>query len=514
MCWLTIRADLPPDGIDQDRWQRHAGRGIRQRRRQFQHHRRLDPEQLPSHRKRRHRSRRPVHPVGHRRSQRIRVALQRRGRRHPNVLDITSKSGINDYGISEDNFPGNVSTVYHSTATSVATEENQPYDALLSYDSNVQKVEIDGSSSGSVDNVTVQVVNSSPTQYWLNAAAGQGSTLKIDATGTTLAQDYAIGDILPAGYNPASSQIFDVAGNVSTTTLAWNVANPQPIPASPGNPSGVPTALPSSVPQKFSVNDLALLQYFGGTGGGVVINNTAQATPPTPPTRCWSGPPAPPATSPRSSAVKVPRMSYWAVTARRNFSAGERSTTCWPTIRSTTTQAARRHYSCEPKWDAGGNAPSERELHLPLSDAGRLFPGPRHFSHRRRQRDLAVGFRTQSDDDGVVAGRLLDAGAKSWQRPRPPRCCGGCRWARMRPRTRRRDTGAPCMHGRRRIGGPSQTGPNPRLMAHQGPGLLVPTRLERPIDAEVGTDPRLEYAALRCWQQAAVRPLAPAVAAG
>jgi Ca2+-binding RTX toxin-like protein len=130
----------------------------------------------------------------------------------------------------------------------------------LSYDASVQKVQIDDNLGG-VDNVTVHVANAqAPTQFWLNAAAGQGSTLKIDAAATTLSQKYAIGNF------PANWQIGTLAGNVATASLAWT----------PGAPVPAPTpALPVSVAQKFSINNLALLQYFGGTGNDCVINNTS-----------------------------------------------------------------------------------------------------------------------------------------------------------------------------------------------------------------------------------------------
>ena len=166
----------------------------------------------------------------------------------PNVLLITSKVGNNVYCVEE----GSTSTIFHGTA------ENQPYDAKLSYNSNVQKVQIDGNNS--VDNVTVSVSNiQTPTQFWLNATAGKQSTLKIDAIGHTV-QKYAIGNLSASTLAP----------DLVTSTLVWNAGTNPFVPLRPGT-----TALPLTVPQKFSINNVALLQYFGGMGNDCVINNTS-----------------------------------------------------------------------------------------------------------------------------------------------------------------------------------------------------------------------------------------------
>ena len=126
-----------------------------------------------------------------------------------NVLDIGSKAGSNVYCIEE-----STSTIFHGTAQSPVG-----YDAELSYDANVQKVEIDG--NGGTDNVTVHVSNAyTPTQFWLNASANKGSTLKIDASATNLAQKYAIGNF-PAGW-----QVGTLAPDLVTSTLAWVAALP------------------------------------------------------------------------------------------------------------------------------------------------------------------------------------------------------------------------------------------------------------------------------------------------
>ena len=171
----------------------------------------------------------------------------------PNVLDISSKAGSNVYFAEEENVSSTVSTIYHAAAA------GSPYDAEIQYNNNVQKVEIDDTLGG-VDHVAVHVSDLDPavsTQYWVNAAAGQGSTLKVDASKTTVVQNYAIGDF------PAGSTVSTLAPALATASLTWNAAPPAPL-----------TPLPISVQQKFIVNDLALLQYFGGTGGGCIINNT------------------------------------------------------------------------------------------------------------------------------------------------------------------------------------------------------------------------------------------------
>ncbi|MGO9108326.1 MAG: hypothetical protein ACLP9L_03755, partial [Thermoguttaceae bacterium] len=190
-----------------------------------------------------------------------------------NTLRIEGTSHNDVYCAEED-----TSAIYHSTL------EGQPYDAKLLYDpATVQKVQFD--SIGSVENVTVHVATSTSlsTQFWVNGAANNQSTLKIDATKSTVAQDYAIGDI-PANLalippNLAATNLF-LAPPVATASLAWNsTITPIPSTSPPPNRYVPPTPLPASVQQKFSVNDLALLQYFGGIGGGCVINNTGASNP-------------------------------------------------------------------------------------------------------------------------------------------------------------------------------------------------------------------------------------------
>ena len=74
-----------------------------------------------------------------------------------------------------------------------------------------------------------------------------------------MAQKYAIGAI-------GGLTVGQLAPSLSTSSLVWN-GSPVPAP---------PTPLPASVPQTFSINDVALLQYFGGTeNGDCVIDNTS-----------------------------------------------------------------------------------------------------------------------------------------------------------------------------------------------------------------------------------------------
>ncbi len=113
-------------------------------------------------------------------------------------------------------------------------------------------------------------------QVWLNATANKGSTLKIAASATTVTQQYAIGNF-PVGW-----QVGGLAPNLSTSSLVWQPGAPNPTLPNPPNTSAALTALPGSVPQTFSVNNVALLQYFGGVGPApgattedCAINNTS-----------------------------------------------------------------------------------------------------------------------------------------------------------------------------------------------------------------------------------------------
>jgi hypothetical protein len=183
------------------------------------------------------------------------------GLANPNVLDITDPATVptNVYCVEE-----GTGQIFHGTAQSPAG-----YDALVSYNANVQKLEIDGNG---VDNVTVHVENivstsaSSPQlpQFFLNAA-NAASTLKIDASATTMTQQYAIGPI-------GGIAVGALAPDLNTSSLTWNAGAPNPFSPLPAGA----TPIPATVPQTFSVNDIALLQYFGGTGASnCTINNTS-----------------------------------------------------------------------------------------------------------------------------------------------------------------------------------------------------------------------------------------------
>ena len=142
----------------------------------------------------------------------------------------------------------------------------------LSYNAYVQKLEIDG--NGGLDNVTVHVANIVNTstvspqlpQFWLNAAPGQKNTLKIDASGTNVTQQYAVGYVLGTHANPSVGVL---APDVALASLTWTAGAPNPTTLA------LPYGLPAKVPQTFSINNVALMQYFGGTGmNNCAINNT------------------------------------------------------------------------------------------------------------------------------------------------------------------------------------------------------------------------------------------------
>jgi hypothetical protein len=210
-----------------------------------------------------------------------------------NVLDITDPLGssvpTNVYCVEEANVSPSVApnvptvTVFHGTSAGAA------YDAKLSYNRYVEKLEIDGNPNvGGVDNVTVHVANiannsgsndilkthdnaTALSQIWLNAAPNKGSTLKIDASATTVTQQYAIGAI-------GNQAVGTLAQDLALSSLTWpGVPHNAPTPTS-GAPLAPPLfyPLPQSVPQSFAVNNVALLQYLGGTGtNNCAVNNTS-----------------------------------------------------------------------------------------------------------------------------------------------------------------------------------------------------------------------------------------------